>query len=109
MSKVKDFSKYRFIVYARFTSNDSNYYPCLCEKVVPSNLIPETLILKNVYALQDRVYSSFEMENLYVRTENIMYVCEGSIDENKIKDLLKTDEQDLIEDEFVTKEVKDES
>ena len=109
MSEEMDFSKYRFIVYARFTSNDSNYYPCLCEKVLPSNLMSETLILTNVYALQDRVYTSFKMNNLYVRTENIMYICEGSIDQEIIDNLLKTDEQDLIENEIVTKEVEDES
>ena len=103
MSKdnVKD---YRFIVYARFTSEDKNYYPCLCEKISKSQLMKDTLLLHNVYALQDRVYQSFKMNKLYVRTENIMYICEGKIDLNNI-DI--TEEQDLIEDELVTEEKED--
>lgn len=97
-----DFSIYKFIVYARFTCNDQIYYPCLCEQLTKSNLMKDTLLLHNVYALQDTVYNNFRIKNLSVRTENIMYICEGEINFNQDDNtfVVNEDKKDLTEDKL---------
>lgn len=97
-----EFSKYKYIVYARFTSKDNVYYPCLCENLTKSDLMKDTVLLHNVYALQDTVYNNFRIKNLSVRSENIMYICEGEIifneDNNTV--IVNEDKKDLTEDKL---------
>lgn len=94
-------NNYKFIVYTRFNSKDNIYYPCLCENISEISFMEDTLLLQNVYALKDMRYEQFHIKNLYVRTENILYICEGKIYYDEDRDSVTISDDDLAEEKLI--------
>jgi len=86
---------YKYIVYTKFNIVDNIYYPCMCKEIGDSNIIDDTLLLIDVFAIKDSTFKNFSVESLHVRKENVLYICQGEYNVDKyINENLTTSEID---------------